>query len=112
MEYGSKRLGGLYLRFDEARRAIHLIGPLLPRELLCSTFGIRFVAAFLKQQPLAGRCERIEVLIPRNLLALLEPILLGAGAAREDDLPAKLGMQPTNCVGYSFVIADLVKSFS
>ncbi|KAH7700150.1 hypothetical protein AAVH_32734 [Aphelenchoides avenae] len=112
LEYGSKRLGGVYLRFDDARKTINVFGPLLPRELLCSPFSIRFVAALLKQQGYHRWFDRIEFLVPRNLIGLFEPLLAALGTSPEDDLPSKLGLQPTACIGYSLTIAYVFNTFA
>jgi hypothetical protein len=108
LEYGGNRLGGLFIRFDDARKAILLGHPFVPRHLIQQGYIMRFFAAFLRAFPLARYYERGEVLIQPDVLPHVSAVI-SISNARPDNaiLPVYKASRASN-VAYSFPISNVL----
>ncbi|KAH7693253.1 hypothetical protein AAVH_39714 [Aphelenchoides avenae] len=109
VEYGATRLGALFLKCYEERRAIAFANEFLPREVFCSAHLIRIFAQQLCAGEYYWQFDRLEIVVATHFLHIFQPILTAAGAHLEEGLAALLGHDPDTHIGYFFYISDLLK---
>ncbi|KAH7720079.1 hypothetical protein AAVH_12500 [Aphelenchoides avenae] len=112
VEYGQKRLGGLFMRFDKCRKIVWMLCPFLQRELLCSTYFLKLLSAFARSQSYQQMgFEWIGVPMPAHLYERFEPILISAGASPIQapiELAAMYRRDPSSLVMYLCSISNIL----
>lgn len=112
IEFGSRRLGGVFMRFNMEQRTVALVHPFLHPQILRSGYMHRFLAALLKAQGYHRWFDKLEAGIPRHAVRLFEPIMAAMCGERLGEDAARLGFDSDSYVRYAFPIASFVRMFS
>ncbi|KAH7696697.1 hypothetical protein AAVH_36232, partial [Aphelenchoides avenae] len=112
LEYGHQRLGGMFIGFNEPRKAILAGNPFIRLDLLYSCYTLRFLADVIKAQGYCRWYERFDMFIPPHLEKFFEPMITAVDAERIDDLAVVYGVDPVLNIGYSCPLAKLLRLLS
>lgn len=84
MEYCGKRIGGIFLHFDEARKTIVLGHPFVPARLLLNGTVAWLIAKHFVLLKYVCWYERVEFSVPPHLLAAFARVIALTDATRVD----------------------------
>lgn len=83
-EYGSQRLGGIFLRLHHKRKTIAIGHTFIRLDLLRSSFMLRLLAGLIKGLGYDRWFDQVECFVPDHLSKFLEPIITAVDAAPKD----------------------------
>lgn len=109
LEYGHQRLGGLFLRFNEQRKAILAGNPFIRLDLLYTCYTLRFLAALIKFHNYTRWYERFDCFFPPYLVNSFEPLIVAVDLKHIDDLAFLYGMDPTLNIGFSCPLGNVLR---
>ncbi|KAH7668054.1 hypothetical protein AAVH_43111 [Aphelenchoides avenae] len=110
LEYGGKRLGGIFLTLNPQRRTILFGHPFVNRDLLHNRYLLRFLGALMKKCFYTPHYDSMELFVPPRLVSAFQPLLDEVRASQSDELFAHYNSglyHPSLVTGFSFKISDL-----